>query len=480
MSDMEMTEALRSLLWEAGFRPVPVYNVDATCNSPGKQPRGIGWLTDARLNPPAAAANVPTLDALNTGILCDGLRAIDIDVDDADVAAQLDRLAGAMLGVAPKRVRANSGRCLRVYRAFEGEPSKRVLKGAGGEKVEVLGKGQQFVGFWTHPSGSRLEWAGDILGLDVQRDGLTAVTEDQISTFLDAAEELLGSPPSPPASPASVIDVVRADDSKLRDIEAALDVIPDDGGDYDFWIAIGMATHAGSGGSPDGLALWDAWSRKSIKYDSKAVIDTWRSFAPGSITIGTLFHHAKVAQPGWLAPSWNDSSRHGIADSPSLALLDRSAGPCPPIPITAFGPMWSAWLASAAAGTNAPVDYVVLPLLAAASALIGNSRWVRAWDGWVEPPVLWCGAVGDPSSGKSSGAAPVMRDVLRNVETWMSRDYPAERDKWAAQNAASAVLEQQWGKKSPLQQKMERRSRPSRRVSHCRRLTWSHVHGSAV
>ncbi len=91
-----------------------------------------------------------------------------------------------------------------------------------------------------------------------------------------------------------------------------------------------------------------------------------------------------------------------------------------------FGPFWSRWIARTAQGANATTDYVELPVLAVASALLGNARWVMAWGGWKGPPALWCGSVGNPSSGKSSGASPVTRDVLRKVEAHMARGYPAE------------------------------------------------------
>ncbi len=107
-------------------------------------------------------------------------------------------------------------------------------------------------------------------------------------------------------------------------------------------------------------------------------------------------------------------------------MLSRSAAPAPALPLDVFGPFWSRWIARTAQGANAPTDYVALPVLAVASALLGNARWVMAWGGWKEPPALWCGSVGNPSSGKSSGASPVTRDVLRKVEAHMARGYPAE------------------------------------------------------
>ena len=38
------------------------------------------------------------------------------------------------------------------------------------------------------------------------------------------------------------------------------------------------------------------------------------------------------------------------------------------------------WLEAAAEVKSAPVDYVALSLLTAASAVIGNARWAVVWD----------------------------------------------------------------------------------------------------
>ena len=129
---------------------------------------------------------------------------------------------------------------------------------------------------------------------------------------------------------------------------------------------------------------------------------------------------------------------------PELGILSRTRLPAPTLPLDVFGPRWAAWIARAAEGANAPPDYVALPLLACASALLGNARWVRAWRGWVEPPVLWCASVGNPSSSKSAGAAPITRDVLRLVEARMARTYPDDIARWQEVAAIAAALEKQW------------------------------------
>lgn len=141
-----------------------------------------------------------------------------------------------------------------------------------------------------------------------------------------------------------------------------------------------------------------------------------------------------------------DMAKNVPATMPSLAVLSRTASAPPQLPLYLFGPFWASWISLSAEGANASPDYVAIPLLTAASALIGNARWAKAWPGWAEPPVLWAASVGNPSSGKSPGAAPVMRDTLGRVEMHMARDYPAELEQWETVAAVSRAVMKQWEK----------------------------------
>jgi hypothetical protein len=131
-------------------------------------------------------------DALNTGLLLGGLRCVDCDVDDPQVA---DQIMAAVLGLLPEgaliRRRANSPRVAMLYRAAEGQPGKRVVAGSKG-KVEVLGLGQQAVVHGLHPSGAAITWL-DERGPDTVRHGeLPTVSEDQLSELFNACAPLLG------------------------------------------------------------------------------------------------------------------------------------------------------------------------------------------------------------------------------------------------------------------------------------------------
>lgn len=188
--------ALRVALWENGWRPLAV-------RTAGKVPAGMAWPARARLTPPACVGEAVDGAFLNTGVLCDGLQAVDLDLDLPGVADQVAAIARSILGETLCRTRQNSSRCLLLYRAAVGSPGKRSLIGTQG-KIEVLGAGQQFVAAGTHPSGADLEWSPvspDLCPLT----SLPAVTEEAIGAFLAAAGPLIGAaslaPPPPLTTP---------------------------------------------------------------------------------------------------------------------------------------------------------------------------------------------------------------------------------------------------------------------------------------
>jgi len=298
----------RARLWDAGFRPVALKTGD-------KMPTAPGWTERARRDPPADAEDPPSCFTLNTGLLADGLRILDLDIDDAILAHQLRTLAAVMLGETLIRSRVGTGRSALLYRAAEDQPGKRVLAGRLG-KVEVLGRGQQLHAFGLHPSGTALVWSPVSPDM-TQADTLPAVTEDQISAFLAAAAPLIEALPSQASEAAPELQGghqasahgpgAHGPSADPLDVVAALAVIPPDNVlDWDHWNKIGMATWAATGGSLAGLAAWTAWTERSTGNHDRKPADRWKHFAqspPTSIGAGTLFHLAKTTQPGWTKPS---------------------------------------------------------------------------------------------------------------------------------------------------------------------------------
>ncbi|SDE47903.1 DUF3987 domain-containing protein, partial [Belnapia rosea] len=98
----------------------------------------------------------------------------------------------------------------------------------------------------------------------------------------------------------------------------------------------------------------------------------------------------------------------------------------------------------AAKAAAAPTDYVAAPLLAAASAVIGNGRWAQAYPGWKEPPHLWCVSVGDSGGSKSPGADAVISGVLPTIEERMAGDFPDRRREWQAASEIAKARKEQW------------------------------------
>lgn len=356
--DLDAIGALRAALWGAGYRPLAVYSADSTHEYPGKAPQGRGWETRARQTPPEAASLPAVRHAANTGILCDGLRAVDIDVDAPEPAGRVRDMAAQMLGTAPLRFRENSGRCLMVYRAAVGEPKKRVLSGVAG-KIEVLGHGQQFVAFGTHPTGAALRWHPAPLQT-VARDTLPAVTEDQVTAFLAAAGPLIGAeaPQAGPADhePPQGAGVAPTD---ILDVTAALAAIPNRGAaDWEHWNKVGMAAWAASGGSAHGFNAWAAWSATHDAHDINACRARWEHYPtspPDRTGSGKLYRLAADAVPGWRRPSEAVASGTGRSDPPeivpplrpltaaeflSLSIAPRALALSPILPLPGLGMLY--------------------------------------------------------------------------------------------------------------------------------------------
>src|SRR5665213_2171748 len=196
---IESVSAVRVQLWDSGFRPVPIVNFDASGPSPGKRPLGEAWREAALKAPPFCVVNPAVAFALNTGLLADGLRPIDIDIDDPAIAARVSAMAVDRFGEAPIRMRRNSPRCTILYRAAAGAPGKVAITGKdhapdNSLKIEILGAGQQFVAMGRHHSGADLEWFPEAPG-EITADNLPAITEDAVRAFLTAVAPLIGADP---------------------------------------------------------------------------------------------------------------------------------------------------------------------------------------------------------------------------------------------------------------------------------------------
>lgn len=320
----EDVTSLRERLWDAGYRPVAVFGINASVNSPGKQPVGDDWQIRARLNPPEAADRNADPVALNTGVLADGLRAIDIDVDNETIARAIRNQIAATFPETAIRYRSGSPRCLFVFRAANGEPAKRVLSGTFG-KVEVLGKGNQFVAYGQHPSGAKLEWfPEDLTQLTVEQ--LPAITEDQVTEMFRALAPMLGAEIKPERSAGEHKTSEMGLTADSLDVAAALAAIPNDGpADWEKWNRVGMAVWNATKGNQMGHVAFTAWSAKHPSHDPALVDERWNHYPdspPSTIGAGSIFAMAKEAREGWRKPSSGPNEAERSARSPEQAAND--------------------------------------------------------------------------------------------------------------------------------------------------------------
>jgi hypothetical protein len=130
-------------------------------------------------------------NATNTGILTRTVPAIDIDVLDAAVADELQKIAGRMLGGRAVRVGQAPKRAL-LFRAdtpFD-KISTPVYTSPDGRahKVEVLCRGQQIVVHGNHPvTQAPYTWLGGEPGPQLKRGALPLLSANKAAEFIAAA-----------------------------------------------------------------------------------------------------------------------------------------------------------------------------------------------------------------------------------------------------------------------------------------------------
>ena len=83
-------------------------------------------------------------------------------------------------------------------------------------------------------------------------------------------------------------------------------------------------------------------------------------------------------------------------------LINNGRRPAVEMPRHLFGPAWSV-IEQVADATATKPDYAAIAYLTAAASLIGGKRRASPYGAdWTEPCILWCAALGDPSSRKSA------------------------------------------------------------------------------
>jgi len=229
---------------------------------------------------------------------------IDIDIEEPAAVAKLRALADKMLGATPL---ARIGRWPRVMLLYRTEAPFPTTGLNLGKAVATYANGRQFVAWGIHPvTRDPYHWEGETPA-ETPIDQLPPVTVERIKAFIAQAATVL----TPEQVGRSADERLPSADRRgnsvsepapIPTIKSALASIPLGAQDsYEYWINIGMACHAGSRGSSEGLAAWDEWSSREHRYEPGACAKKWLSFSSGGgVSVGTLFDLAFRA--GWVVP----------------------------------------------------------------------------------------------------------------------------------------------------------------------------------
>jgi len=299
-----------------------------------KRPALDNWQT-ARLG----AADLTRYPAHGVGVLCgqgaQPIAAIDVDTTDEALAARFVAWCQEHLGATCERV-GNAPKILLAYRAESDGWGKATgawfedLAG-GRHRLEILGKGQQFVAYHIHPdTGRPYEWVDLFGGLDAMRAGdLPIITEARVEEALQVfeamAEECGLSRVSGSRNKAGGMTSAPEDDPLMAYeppvgielTEARRLVAYVDNEDYDTWLKVGMSLHHEFDGSVAALDLWDEWSSTAANYASREDLEKrWDSF-------GKSGRNPTTAR--WLLKVGNQGKRDAVKAEKRTALDDAKA-----------------------------------------------------------------------------------------------------------------------------------------------------------
>jgi RecA-family ATPase len=209
-----------------------------------------------------------------------------------------------------------------VYKASESDSFAKVLEGVKGVDIKhngyIMLAPSQFINPDTGECGQYF-W---------QNDNAPAPVPDWVTRKAHKATE------RPP-------EELQGD---IRDIMAALEVIPNPDLDYEDWNEIGMATYAASGGHDVGYIAFDQFSRKSAKYSTAETATRWddlRRSPPTMIGMGSLIYMAQSAVPGWIQPSRVTNPYDVLGNAPAPLPEGASATPVQEQPTPSALPVFS-------------------------------------------------------------------------------------------------------------------------------------------
>lgn len=280
-------------LAEHGYRIV--------CITPGsKASHDDGWQTSN-----ASIAQIKKWTANGranhgVGIITEQTPAVDIDCFDAALVEELIAWIHAEYGDAPVRV-GNAPKSLLLFKApvpftkvmsasWIAPDAPTILGKPSRYRLEVLGRGQQFVAFATHPDTKKAyAWTSGTSPMTMEAQDLPVLTAAAAQRIADKFDQLAkakgwtiaGAARVPAASDEWDANLASRTNLTIEQARETLMSIPNTDAtslDYDKWLEYGMACYHQFEGAIEGYDLWVEWSEQSFKFNINECEKKWKSF----------------------------------------------------------------------------------------------------------------------------------------------------------------------------------------------------------
>ena len=282
---------------DATVHPNSAHLIPSRGKVPGRKRDGVwagfvGWP-----NHITTLADIQTWEASGAGIGMQGRNypAVDVDVDDEELANAIDASVQASLGPAPVRFGRGSRRIL-LYaaqglrkRRIAFQPKDPSLRTDKPQAVELLGVGQQFVVEGIHPATSQpYRWQDGRSPAMIGAAGLVTVTAAQVDALFDQLVGLLDlfgyevvSRSAARGGNSGSIWQEGLLAPSIGAVQRAVAALSNDA-DYEDWLTIGMAIKASCRPEDDAeaFAVFDDFSMQWGGNTPDVVRDKWESMRP--------------------------------------------------------------------------------------------------------------------------------------------------------------------------------------------------------
>jgi hypothetical protein len=241
---------------------------------------------------------------------------------------------------------------------------------------------------------------------------------------------------------------------RLPELLAASDdaivFVPEGEKDVDRLRSLGLVATTAAGGAKkwsDGNSRWLADRRVALLADNdeageQDIAVKLRRLLPVASQVAVVPLRGLPAGgdvSDWLDAGGTAPQLVGLAEAAlAVAPVVRARPVAPPalvdFPVEILPPSMRGLVVSAAASMLVPPEFVAVPLLVLAGAVIGNAWEIELKGGWKEGPNLYAAVVGDPGAKKTPALKMALR-AIHSIQERLSADYRTRKAAYEEEKA---------------------------------------------